>query len=234
MGRVNSDYSRLAALKGRLIEQKIPDKNAPKLPERLAKREKAATESSSLRELLRSASGGKVQKSKAGIHIPGGHLSPRLFEGSKVLNSRGKAGKEVAFRNGDFGTEKSLGSGCGKNLMGKVLTRKGESMILTRDGKLIPVQEQTIPQTKMDSEKLRKKMAEKFKYNCLTCIKFMQSESAAKEHQAKQVKMCFVGQAGKRQRMQLKPTTCKVVRERVFSDEEIRQKVDEMYSFPSS
>ena len=219
MGRTRSER-----VKGLLIEQKLLDQNAPKLPERPTKRGKG---SSSLRGLLSSASGGKVDKSvksKPGIHLPGGQLSPRLFEGSKVLN-RGKVREEVTLRN----AEKLLESGCGTNLMGQILTNRGERMILTRDGKF---QQQRSPQTKMDLEELTRRLREKVKYNCLTCIKFMQSEEAAKEHQAKQVEMCFVGQAGRRQRMQLKPTACKVIKERVFSDEEIRRKVEE--SFPSS
>ena len=95
MGRTRS--GRLAALKGRL-EQKLPDQNAPKLPERATKRGKGL---SSLRGLLSSASGGKVDKSvksKPGIHLPGDQISPRLFEGSKVLN-RGKVREEVTGAN---------------------------------------------------------------------------------------------------------------------------------------
>ena len=201
------------------LKSKLPDQNAPKLGERATKRGKATAGSSSLRGLLSSASGGKVDKSvksKPGIHLPGDKISPRLFEGSKVLN-RGKVREEVT----------------GANLMGQILTSKGESMVLTGDGKFQVVQEQRSPQTKMDLEELTRRLREKVKYNCLTCIKFMQSETAAKEHQAKQVEMCFVGQAGRRQRMQLKPTACKVVKERVFSDEEIRRKVED-HIFPSS
>ena len=210
------------------------------------------------RGILSIATGGKVEKSaksKAGIHIPGGQLPSRLFQGSKVLN-RGKVREKAALSNADFDVERLLkseeseeeekdvqqkhqqegsqvktqaqvklgsgsksGGGGGRNLMGALLS-SGKAMVLTAGGNFVPVvEEQSRPKIKMALEELETKLKEKVKWNC-SCSKFLQSEAAAIAHM-KQAEICFGGRSG--QRMLFKATACKVTKERVFSDEAIKE-----------
>ena len=72
-------------------------------------------------------------------------------------------------------------------------------------------------QMKLDLDKIEDKMRSKEKFTCVKCIKYLQNKQAVEEH-LKQAQISFVG---RRARMQLKPTTCKVVKERVFNEEDI-------------
>ena len=102
----------------------------------------------------------------------------------------------------------------GVNLMGPLLS-PGQSLVLTQRGKLYS-QEERSPKMKMDLEKL---MRENKRWTCTSCCKSIFSEAAAAAH-LQQAKIMFVGR-----RMKLKPATCKVVVERVFSDEDIKKRL---------
>ena len=208
------------------------------------------------KKLLSGASVGRFEKSLPGSYLPGG-LAPRLkkkpiiFEGSQIL-SRVKTQKKVAYAKAhlaDFDTEKLLVLGCegsdeeevvhqdveqdvlehqlpssqvktGANLMGPLLSKgTGESLLLTQGGKLIPL----VPKKKMDLEEMAKKMRVKVKWTCVTCAKYITSEQGVREH-VKQAQICF----GRRNRMQFKSATCKVVSERVFSEEDIKKRMTEV------
>ena len=83
-----------------------------------------------------------------------------------------------------------------------------------------------VPKKKMDSDKLEEMISDmrsRVKYNCLTCMKYLPREQAVEEHK-NQAKITFVG---KRQRMQLLPTTCEVKKEKVYSEEDIQQRIRE-------
>ena len=220
------------------MKTKVPvwNGNLPELPERLSKRGKAG--------LLGGAAVGRVEKpakSLPGSHLPGG-LAPRLkknpmiFEGSQILN-RGKTHKKVAYAKEEVQQEvlqevqqevlqhqlsssssqvKTEAGGGGANLMGPLLSKgKGETLMLTRGGNLIPL----APKKKIDLEELERKMKAKVKVTCVRCIKFLPSELAVQEH-LKQAQISIVGR-----RMHFKPATCKLVTERVYTDEQIMKRI---------
>ena len=220
------------------MKTKVPvwNGNLPELPERLSKRGKA--------ELLGGAAVGRVEKpakSLPGSHLPRG-LAPRLktnpmiFEGSEILN-RGKTHKKVAFAKEELhhvvhqdvqqevqehqlssssSQVKTQAAGGGANLMGPLLSKgKGETLMVTRGGNLIPL----APKKKIDLEELARKMKTKVKWTCVRCVKFLPSEQAVQEH-LKQAQISIVGR-----RMHFKPATCKLVTERVYTDEQIMKRI---------
>ena len=219
------------------MKTKVPvwNGNLPELPERLSKRGKA--------ELLGGAAVGRVEKpakSLPGSHLPRG-LAPRLktnpmiFEGSEILN-RGKTHKKVAYAKEEVqqevlqevqqevlqhqlsssSSQVKTEAGGGANLMGRLLSKgKGETLMLTRGGNLIPL----APKKKIDLEKLERQMKAKVKYTCVRCVKFLPSEQAVQEH-LKQAQISIVGR-----RMHFKPATCKLVTERVYTDEQIMKRI---------
>ena len=220
------------------MKTKVPvwNGNLPELPERLSKRGKA--------ELLGGAAVGRVEKpakSLPGSHLPRG-LAPRLkknpmiFEGSEILN-RGKTHKKVAFAKEELhhvvhqdvqqevqehqlssssSQVKTQAAGGGANLMGPLLSKgKGETLMVTRGGNLIPL----APKKKIDLEELERQMKTKLKWTCVRCVKFLPSEQAVQEH-LKQAQISIVGR-----RMHFKPATCKLVTERVYTDEQIMKRI---------
>ena len=227
---------------GRVTKTKMPVWNGSCLPENLP------TQRLSRRRRVESTGGllssGRVQKCAkplSGRQIPGG-LAPRLkqnqslFEGLGVLN-RGKAKKKVGLSN--FDIEKLMESededeeeevmtssqvktehaeaGGKANLMGPLISSPGETLLLTEGGKLIP---QRSPKMNVIVEE---EMRSKVKWNCLSCVKFLQNEKAVEDH-LKQAQISF---SGRRKRMQFKPTTCKIVKERVFNEEEIQRRLNQ-------
>ena len=240
MGRTRSQPNKQTNNRVKKIRLSVWNGNLPQnISERLSKAES--------RGLLSSAAVvGRVEKSaKPGGLAPRLKQNPSLFAGIGVLKAHEKVAHSKAHL-ANFEAEKLIGSesesdkeedvlkelhqeskqgvpaGGGSNLMGPVLA-KGEVMILTGGGKFIQS-----PKIKMDLEDMASKMRLKAKWNCLTCVKFLQSEQAVAEH-LKQAEITFVG---RRQRMEFKPKTCQIKREQVFSEEDIQRKISSINDEP--
>ena len=189
------------------------------------------------RGLLSRAAVGRVEKSEVASHLLPTRLktNPSLFEGQGVFN-RGKAREKIVHLS-NFDPEKhqrcelnveevlelhrGVPTGGVTNLMGPLLSPSKKVAFDFESGKL--VQEQRSPKTKMDSEELANKMRLKMRWTCISCSKSIFSKATVADH-LKQAEITF----GSNRRMQFKPASCKVVAERVFSEEDILRKIETM------